>query len=314
MHRRQYRKARGPRRGPWTLFQPGDNPIDIDRGGGGHMCVFRAKIATDSGRNLPPIPVEGCHGFRLKAAIASGCNLPPLQESWRTRRRRQTPLGILPLSQLRREEQRPAQRGAMRQGRDVVRLKGACGLRDRTMAHSLRGSRPTDAAYVRRAQAAALAWPLPDALDATVLDSPLCATAAPTSVARRPLPHWGTVPRARTRQGGTLVLVWQESQALTPTGLQYRQGWEAERQGAGPLALGMRPSHRAGEPLLVDSPGPTIPVVAPLPGAVPAAALFLAGLGASHARCAEAPWSQRLPDWMGADVRACAARGGGPRA
>jgi hypothetical protein len=24
-------------------------------------CVFRAKIATDSGRTLPPIPVEGCH-------------------------------------------------------------------------------------------------------------------------------------------------------------------------------------------------------------------------------------------------------------
>ena len=24
-------------------------------------CVFRAKIATDSGRNLPPIPGEGCH-------------------------------------------------------------------------------------------------------------------------------------------------------------------------------------------------------------------------------------------------------------
>src|SRR4029453_14299305 len=24
-------------------------------------CVFRAKVATDSGRTLPPIPVEGCH-------------------------------------------------------------------------------------------------------------------------------------------------------------------------------------------------------------------------------------------------------------
>src|SRR4030095_8651920 len=24
-----------------------------------NICVFRAKIATDSGRNLPPIPVEG---------------------------------------------------------------------------------------------------------------------------------------------------------------------------------------------------------------------------------------------------------------
>src|SRR5262249_53287919 len=24
-------------------------------------CVFRAKVPTDSGRNLPPIPAEGCH-------------------------------------------------------------------------------------------------------------------------------------------------------------------------------------------------------------------------------------------------------------
>jgi molecular chaperone DnaK (HSP70) len=24
-------------------------------------CVFRAKVATDSGRILPPIPGEGCH-------------------------------------------------------------------------------------------------------------------------------------------------------------------------------------------------------------------------------------------------------------
>ncbi len=24
-------------------------------------CVFRSKVATDSGRNLPPIPGEGCH-------------------------------------------------------------------------------------------------------------------------------------------------------------------------------------------------------------------------------------------------------------
>ena len=25
------------------------------------VCVFQSKVATDSGRTLPPIPVEGCH-------------------------------------------------------------------------------------------------------------------------------------------------------------------------------------------------------------------------------------------------------------
>jgi hypothetical protein len=42
-----------------------------------YACVFRSKVATDSGRNLPPIPVEGCHRFRLKAASHSSRNLPP---------------------------------------------------------------------------------------------------------------------------------------------------------------------------------------------------------------------------------------------
>ena len=47
MPRRQCRKARGPGRGPWTFLQPGDNPIDIDRGGGGHVlyvCFLQAPI------------------------------------------------------------------------------------------------------------------------------------------------------------------------------------------------------------------------------------------------------------------------------
>jgi hypothetical protein len=25
------------------------------------LCVFRSKVASDSGRTLPPIPVQGCH-------------------------------------------------------------------------------------------------------------------------------------------------------------------------------------------------------------------------------------------------------------
>jgi hypothetical protein len=47
MHRRECRKARGPRRGPWPLLQPSDNAIDIDRGGGGHVldvCFLQAPI------------------------------------------------------------------------------------------------------------------------------------------------------------------------------------------------------------------------------------------------------------------------------
>lgn len=125
----------------------------------------------------------------------------------------------------------------MRQVREVLRLKWACGLSDRKIAQSLRVSRPTIAEYVRRAQAAGLSWPLPDALDETALERRLFATAAKTPVARRPTPDWATVHQELKRQGVTLVLLWQAYKASTPDGLQYRQFCEAYRQWAGKLDL-----------------------------------------------------------------------------
>jgi transposase len=91
----------------------------------------------------------------------------------------------------------------MRHVRDVLRRKWAGGLSDRKIAQSVRVSRPTVAAYVRRAQAAGLAWPLPDTLDELALERRLLATAANTPVARRPTPDWTTVPRELKRPGVT---------------------------------------------------------------------------------------------------------------
>jgi len=207
----------------------------------------------------------------------------------------------------------PAQRLSMRPVREVLRLKWACGLSDRKIAHSLRVSRPTVAEYVRRAQAAGLSWPLPDTLDDTALEKRLFATAATTPVAKRPTPDWAIVHRELKRPGVTLVLWWQAYKALTPDGLQYSQFCQAYRQWAGKLALVMRQSHRAGETLFVDYAGQTMPVVDPLTGEVHEAAIFIAVLGASNSTCAEATWSQSLPDWIGSHVRAFAALGGVPQ-
>src|SRR5512134_2112849 len=115
---------------------------------------------------------------------------------------------MLPLSHLTgmREEQMPAQRLAMRQVREVLRLKWACGLSDRKIAQSVRISRPTVAEYVRRAQAAGLSWPLPATLDEPTLEQQLFATAHRTPVARRPMPDWATVYRELKRKGVTLFL------------------------------------------------------------------------------------------------------------
>jgi transposase len=207
----------------------------------------------------------------------------------------------------------PAQRLAMRQVREVLRLKWACGLSDRKIAHCLRVSRPTVAEYVRRAQAAGLAWPLPDTLDDTALERRLFATAAHTPIARRPLPDWTIVHQERKRKGVTLLLWWQEYKASTPDGLQYSPFCEAYRQWAGQLALVMRQHHRAGESLFVDYAGQTMPVINALTGEVRQAAIFSAVLGASNSTFAEATWSQSLPDGIGSHVRTFTALGGVPQ-
>jgi transposase len=75
----------------------------------------------------------------------------------------------------------------------------------------------------------------------------------------------------------------------------------------------MRQSHRAGETLLVDYAGQTLPVVNALTGELREAAIFIAVLGASNAPFAAATWSQSLPAWIGSHVRPFAALGGGPQ-
>ena len=64
----------------------------------------------------------------------------------------------------------PAQRLAMRQVYEVLRLKWGQGLSERKIAQSLGISRPAVAEYVRRAQAAGLSWPLPATCDAGTLE------------------------------------------------------------------------------------------------------------------------------------------------
>src|SRR5499426_1654665 len=206
----------------------------------------------------------------------------------------------------------PAQRLAMRQVHEVLRLKWDQGLSDRKIAHSLGISRPAVAEYVRRAQAAGLSWPLPEPYDEGTLERLLF----PTVSARAPAPHlvpdWATVHQELKRKGVTLFLLWQEYKAATPDGLQYSWFCHTYRGWASKLDLVMRQTHRAGEKLFVDYAGQSIPVVNRHSGEVHEAAIFVAVLGASNYTYAEATWTQSLPDWIGSHVRTFTAFGGGP--
>lgn len=201
----------------------------------------------------------------------------------------------------------------MRQVKEVLRLKWACGLSDREIAQSLRISRPTVTQYVRRLKAAGLSWPLPEDFDDAALERRLFANANPTPAANRPLPDWSWVHQELKRKGVTLTLLWQEYKATNPDGLQYSYFCEAYRKWVKTLDLVMRQHHRAGETLFVDYAGQTVPVVDPQSGEVREASIFIAVLGASNYTYAEATGSQSLPDWIASHVRAFEALGGVPR-
>ena len=93
----------------------------------------------------------------------------------------------------------PRKRLSMRQVHEVLRLKWAVGLSDRQIAQSLGLSRPTVAAYVQRAQAAGLSWPLPAGLDAATLEQRLFPTSPATGPVPPLAPDWPTVRRIRVR-------------------------------------------------------------------------------------------------------------------
>jgi transposase len=76
---------------------------------------------------------------------------------------------------------------------------------------------------------------------------------------------------------------------------------------------GLRQTHVAGERLFVDYAGDGVPVVIDrLTGEMRKAQIFVAVLGASSFTFAWAGWTQALPDWIDAHVRALDAIGGVP--
>ena len=75
----------------------------------------------------------------------------------------------------------------------------------------------------------------------------------------------------------------------------------------------MRQPHVAGHKAFVDYSGKRVPIVDPVTGGVRLAENFVAVLGASNLTYAEATWTQRLPDWIGAHVRMFRFYGAAPR-
>ena len=194
----------------------------------------------------------------------------------------------------------PAERLPMRKIRDILRLKEA-GLSARQIARSLGVARSSVAEYLKRAGAAGLRWPLPEALDETAIERLLFPT-GPRPDILRPVPAWPEVHGELRKKGVTLALLWEEYKARHPEGYHYSRYCDLYRAWATKLDLSMRQEHRAGEKMFVDYCGPTVPVLDQ--GVLREARIFVAVLGASNYAYAEATWTQTMPDWTASHVRA----------
>jgi len=207
----------------------------------------------------------------------------------------------------------PAERVTMRKIKDILRLTWACGLSYRQVAASCGVARSTVAETVYRAKAAGLAWPLPEDLDDAHLEARLYPVVTPPATIPRVVPDWATLHQELARKGVTLALLWQEYKAQHPDGYQYSRFCDLYRAWLTTLDRCLRQEHRAGEKLFVDYAGQTAPVQDRRTGEIRQAQIFVAVLGASNYTYAEATWTQALPNWIGAHVRAFAFFGGVPQ-
>lgn len=200
----------------------------------------------------------------------------------------------------------------VRKIREVLRLHAA-GYSGRKIALAIGSALSSVQECLRRACEAGLTWPLPEALTEDGLHAQLyrCDGAAE---GRRPAPDFSHVRTELMRPGVTRMLLWQEYKAAHPDGWQYSVFCDRYQRWLATQALVLRQTHEPGDKCFVDYAGQTLPITDRYTGELRQVQVFVAVLGCSNYTYAEATFSQQLPDWLGAHVRALAFFGGVPRA
>ncbi len=208
----------------------------------------------------------------------------------------------------------PAERITMRHAREIIRLKFSS-VSAHEISRRLGMARSTVRETLKRAESAGLSWPLPADMTDASLEAALYANRRSKRGHRRiEEPDWASVHRELKRKHVTLLILWDEYIAANPDGYSYSRFCELYRSFEKTLSVTMRQTHLAGERLFVDYAGDGVPVVIDrLTGEIRLAQIFVAVLGASSFTFAKATWTQALPDWIDAHVRAFEAVGGVPQ-
>ena len=198
----------------------------------------------------------------------------------------------------------------MRKITEVLRLR-AQGRSIRQIAASVGVGHSAVSEYLRRAEAAGLAWPLPDGLGEDELDARLFPPPVAVLGEARPVPDWRQVHRElKSKKGVTRRLLWLEWREAHPDGWGYsRFCWHYE-QWLGAQDVVMRMTYPAGERMFVDFSGDRAAWSDPEGGEAHVAEVFVAVLGCSGKLFVQATPSQDLGSWVGAHIGAWEAFGG----
>lgn len=206
----------------------------------------------------------------------------------------------------------PRGRTSMRKIREVLRQSWVLGLSHRQVERSVRVAHGTVVNYLRRATVAGLTWEEVEGLDDGELERRLFPSSCGAPVRGKPEPEWRGIQKELKRKGVTLSLLWQEYREGEPEGYGYSRFCQLFRAWQGRVDVALRQDYRAGEKLLVDYAGQTVPIVDRETGEVEEAQIFVAVLGASSYTYAEATASQTLADWIGSHVQCLEFLGGVP--
>lgn len=138
----------------------------------------------------------------------------------------------------------PVDRLAMRQIKDILRLRHDAGLSLRQIAHSLNLSVGVVGKYLQLAATAGIGWPPPADLDDGALERKLQPPAAAIR-SQSPSPDFTQIHQELRRKGVTIQLLWEEyAQAHPVDHYSYPHFCVLYHQWRGRLSPTMRQTHR----------------------------------------------------------------------
>src|SRR5260370_7560535 len=153
----------------------------------------------------------------------------------------------------------PAERIAMRQVREVLRLTAA-GVSGNESARGVGVAPSTVRLTLKRLAVAGLGWPLPTEMTDAALEAQLfTSVGTKQGHRRRAEPDWVALHRELKRKHVTLQILWDEYIEQYPDGYRYSRFCELYRGWASRISVTMRQTPAGADKLFVDYPADTAP-------------------------------------------------------